>query len=116
MVATTMTRWSEARTFYSFFMCFGLVLYWMILDLYLTYDELDVLLQSFCNILNLELFLEAPRSWRQPKQPLYKKNYTIHSLVNRCFYPCGTYIRRLTDEPISHVAPQSRPTWPTFLS
>jgi hypothetical protein len=56
MAVVTMTRWSEARTFYSFFMCFGLVLYWMVLDLYWTCGELDVLLQGFCNILNLELF------------------------------------------------------------
>jgi hypothetical protein len=60
MAATTMTRWSEARTFYSFFICFRLVLYWMILDLYWTYGELDVLLQGFCNILNLELFRRLP--------------------------------------------------------
>jgi hypothetical protein len=56
MAAVTMTRWSEARMFYSFFMCFRLVLYWMILDLCWTCGELDVLLQGFCNILNLELF------------------------------------------------------------
>jgi hypothetical protein len=36
MAAATMTRWSEARTFYSFFICFGLVLYW-------TCGELDEL-------------------------------------------------------------------------
>jgi hypothetical protein len=53
MAAATMTQWSEASAFYSFFMCFGLVLYWMILDLYWTCRELDVLLQGFCNILNL---------------------------------------------------------------
>jgi hypothetical protein len=60
MAAATMTRWSEARMFYSFFMCFRLVLYRMILDLYWTCGELDVLLQGFCNILNLEM------SWRLP--------------------------------------------------
>jgi hypothetical protein len=43
MAAAMMTRWSEARRFYSFFMCFRLVLYWMILDLYWTCGELDVL-------------------------------------------------------------------------
>jgi hypothetical protein len=42
MAATMMTWWSEAWTFYSFFMCFRLVLYWMILDLYWTCGELDV--------------------------------------------------------------------------
>jgi hypothetical protein len=52
MAAATMTWWSEARTFYSFFMCLRLVLYSMILDLYWTCGELDVLLQGFC----MELF------------------------------------------------------------
>jgi hypothetical protein len=75
MVATTMTRWSEARTLYSFFMCFGLVLYWMILDLYWTYDELDVLLQSFCNILNLELFWRLPVRGDSQNSHYIKKPY-----------------------------------------
>jgi hypothetical protein len=74
MAAAMMTQWSEARSFYSFFMCFGVVLYWMILDLYWTCSELDVLLQSFCNILNLELFWRLlSGEVRQQKQPLYKK-------------------------------------------
>jgi hypothetical protein len=104
MAAATMTRWSEVRTFYSFFMCFGLVLYWMILDLYWTCGELAVLLQGFCNIMNLELIWRLPiRGGSQNSH--YIKNHTIHSSVNRCFYPRGTYIRRLTDEPISHMRP-----------
>jgi hypothetical protein len=77
-----MTRWSEARTFYSFFMCFKLVLYWMILDLYWTCGELDVLLQDFCNILNLELFCRLlVRGGSQ-------NNHYIKKIIQ--------YIRRLT--------------------
>jgi hypothetical protein len=76
MVAATMTPWSEARTFYSFFMCFGLVLYWMILDLYWTCGELDVLLQGFCNILNLELF------WRPPVWGGSQNNHYIKKPYN----------------------------------
>jgi hypothetical protein len=54
----------------------------MILYLYWTYGELDVLLQGFCNILNLELF------WRLPvrggsQNSYYIKNHTIHLSVNR---------------------------------
>jgi hypothetical protein len=71
-----MTPWSEARTFYSFFMCFGLVLYWMILDLYWTCGELDVLLQGFCNILNLELF------WRPPVRGGSQNNHYIKKPYN----------------------------------
>jgi hypothetical protein len=88
MEAATMTRWSEARMFYSFFMCFGLVLYWMILNLYWTCGELDVLLQGFCNILNLELF------WRLPVRGGSQNNYYIKNIQ---------YISRLTDTFI-HVA------------
>jgi hypothetical protein len=74
----------------------------MILDLYWTCGELDVLLQGFCNILNLELLWRLPvRGGSQNKH--YKKNHTIHSSVNQRFYPCGTYICQLTDEPISHA-------------
>jgi hypothetical protein len=82
MVVATMTQWSEARTFYSFCMCFGLVLYWMILDLYWTCGELDVLLQGFCNILNLELF------WRLPVWGGRQNNHYIKNIQ---------YIHRLTD-------------------
>jgi hypothetical protein len=89
MVVATMTWWSEARTFYSFFMCFRLVLYWMILDLYWTCGELDVLLQGFCNILNLELF------WRLP---IHEGNQNSHYIKKTI-----QYIRRLTDAFI-HVA------------
>jgi hypothetical protein len=76
MAAATMNRWSEARTFYSFFICFGLVLYWMILDLYWTCGELDVLLQGFCNILNLELF------WRLPARGSSQNNHYIKKPYN----------------------------------
>jgi hypothetical protein len=76
MAAATMTRWSEARPFYSLFMCFGLVLYWMILDLYWTCSELDVLWQGFCNILNLELF------WRLPVRGGSQNSHYIKKLYN----------------------------------
>jgi hypothetical protein len=109
MAAATMTRWSEARTFYSFFMCLRLVLYWMILDLYWTCGELDVLWVSIWSCFEDSLFGEAGKT-----VIIYKK-HTIHSLVNQYFYPRSTYIHRLTDEPISHVAPRSQPMWPTFL-
>jgi hypothetical protein len=68
MAAATMTRWSEARTFYSFFICFGLVLYW-------TCGELDVLLQGFCNILNLELFWRLPVRGGRQNSYYIKKSY-----------------------------------------
>jgi hypothetical protein len=61
--------------FYSFFLCFGLVLYWMILDLYWTCGELDVLLQGFCNILNLELFWRLPVRGGSQNSHYIKKPY-----------------------------------------
>jgi hypothetical protein len=76
MTAAMMTQWREAMTFYSLFMCFRLVLYWMILYLYWTYGELDVLLQGFCNILNLELF------WRLPVQGGSQNSYYIKKSYN----------------------------------
>jgi hypothetical protein len=83
MAVATMTRWSEAMTFYSFFMCFGLVLYWMILNLYWTCGELDVLFWVSVIFWILSCFGGFPSGEAAKTAIIYKK------IIQ--------YIRRLTD-------------------